>query len=84
MCIRDSYITASAEIRAHRRWLEVGGDEAQVLAEVIERDARDMGRAEAPLRAASDAQVIDTTDLSIAAAVETAIQLISHVFPGSQ
>lgn len=78
------YITASAEIRAHRRWLEVGGDEAQVLAEVIERDARDMGRAEAPLRAASDAQVIDTTDLSIAAAVETAIQLISHVFPGSQ
>ena len=37
------YVTASPEVRAHRRWLEVGGDEAQVLAEVKERDARDMG-----------------------------------------
>ena len=44
------YVTASAEVRAHRRWLELGGDEARVLAEVIERDARDMGRAEAPLK----------------------------------
>ena len=47
------YVTASPEVRAQRCWLEVGGDEAQVLAEVRERDARDMGRADALLRAAS-------------------------------
>lgn len=74
------YVTASPEIRAHRRWLEVGGDEAQVLAEVIERDARDMHRADAPLRAAPDAHVIDTSDMTIDSAVETAIALISRDF----
>ncbi len=60
------YVTASAEVRAHRRWLEVGGDEAQVLAEVRERDARDMGRADAPLKAAEDAVMIDTSLMAIA------------------
>ena len=71
------YVTASAEIRAHRRWLEVGGDSAQVLAEVKERDARDMDRADAPLRAASDAIVIDTSDLVIADAIDAACAVIS-------
>jgi cytidylate kinase len=70
------YVTASPEVRAHRRWLEVGGDEPQVLAEVRERDARDTGRADAPLRAAADALVIDTTDLSIDAAVAAAIAAV--------
>lgn len=66
------YVTASAQVRAHRRWLEVGGDEAQVLAEVKERDARDMGRADAPLRAAKDAVVIDTSEMDIDQAVDIA------------
>ncbi len=70
------YVTASAPVRAHRRWLEVGGDEARVLAEVIERDARDMGRADAPLRAAPDAVILDTTDLSIDAAVAQAVAAV--------
>ena len=70
------YVTASAEIRAHRRWLEVGGDEARVLAEVNERDARDMGRADAPLRAAKDAVVIDTSELVIAEAVAAACGVV--------
>lgn len=70
------YVTASPEVRAHRRWLEAGGDEAQVLAEVKERDARDMGRADAPLRAAVDAVVIDTSDLGIDEAVEAACALV--------
>jgi cytidylate kinase len=70
------YITASPEVRAHRRWLEVGGDEARVLAEVRERDARDMGRADAPLRAAEDALVIDTTAMGIEAAVEAACLMV--------
>lgn len=71
------YVTSSAEVRAHRRWLEVGGDPAQVLAEVLERDARDMGRAEAPLRPAEDAILIDTTDLSVEAAVALATAAVS-------
>lgn len=72
------YITASAEVRAHRRWLEVGGDEAQVLAEVKERDARDMGRADAPLRAATDAVVIDTSEMGIDEAVEAACNMVAE------
>ena len=70
------YVTASAEVRAHRRWLEVGGDEARVLAEVIERDARDMGRAEAPLKPAVDAVVLDTSEMAIEAAVAAAVALV--------
>lgn len=75
------YVTASPEVRAHRRWLEVGGDESLVLAEVKERDARDMGRSDAPLRAAKDALIIDTSTLSIEAAVEMAIQAIQAAQP---
>jgi CMP/dCMP kinase len=71
------YVTASAEVRAHRRWLEVGGEEARVLAEVRERDARDMGRVDAPLKAAADAVVIDTSTMGIAEAVEAACGLVA-------
>lgn len=75
------YVTASAEIRARRRWLEVGGDQAPeslaaILAQVTDRDARDMGRADAPLRPAQDAVVIDTTAMSIDAAVARAISVV--------
>ena len=70
------FVTASAEVRAHRRWLEVGGDEGQVLAEVIDRDRRDAERATAPLRPAEDAVLLDTTELSIDAAVHKAIGAI--------
>ena len=71
------YVTASPEIRAHRRWLEVGGDEARVLAEVKERDARDMGRADAPLRAAVDAVTIDTSTMAIDEAVAVACAVVA-------
>jgi len=70
------YVTASPEVRAHRRWLELGGDQAQVLAEVKERDARDMGRADAPLRPAPDAVLIDTSSMSIGEAVEFAAGVV--------
>jgi cytidylate kinase len=75
------YVTASPEVRAHRRWLEVGGDESRVLAEVKERDARDMGRADAPLRAAEDALVIDTSELGIDEAVARAIAAVTGRLP---
>ncbi|WP_136683607.1 (d)CMP kinase [Falsirhodobacter xinxiangensis] len=70
------FVTASALVRAHRRWLEVGGDEAEVLAQVIERDARDAERATAPMVAAPDALLLDTTELSISAAIEMAVEAI--------
>ena len=71
------YVTASAEIRAHRRWLEVGGDEAEVLAQVKERDARDMARTDAPLKAAMDAVVIDTSGMTVDEAVEAASAIVA-------
>jgi len=75
------YITASPEVRARRRWLELGGAAAAVLAEVLaevnERDARDMGRADAPLRPAADAVVIDTSAMAIDEAVRRACALVA-------
>ena len=75
------YVTASADVRAERRYLELSakGDpstRAQVLADVKARDARDMERVEAPLKPADDAVTIDTSDLSIEAAVALAITVI--------
>ena len=76
------YVTASAEVRARRRWLEVGGDAAPeafetILAQVKDRDARDMGRADAPLRPAEDAVQIDTSAMTIDEAVARAIALVA-------
>ena len=70
------YVTATAEVRAHRRWREVGGDAAQVLAEVVERDQRDMERATAPLRPADDAVLLDTSLMTIDEGVQTAVDVI--------
>ncbi|MBT5822182.1 MAG: (d)CMP kinase [Rhodobacteraceae bacterium] len=75
------FVTASAEVRAERRYLELSakGDPStrgQVLADVQARDERDMNRAEAPLKPASDAILIDTSELSIEAAVASAIAAI--------
>jgi cytidylate kinase len=72
------YVTASATVRAHRRWLEVGGSEAEVLAEVMERDERDSRRASAPLRAAPDAIVLDTSEMTVDEAVARAIAAVNE------
>ena len=76
------FVTASAEVRAERRYLELvsKGHEVSreaVLADVKERDARDMERAEAPLKPAADAVVIDTSEMSIDEAVTEAIAAIN-------
>jgi cytidylate kinase len=47
-----------------------------VLADIHARDARDSGRSAAPLVQASDAALLDTSNLSIAAAVAAAIALV--------
>lgn len=71
------FITASVEERARRRHDELRrrGDApiyAVVLEELRERDRRDQERAVAPLRAASDAWVVDTTELDVDAAFAAA------------
>lgn len=75
------YVTASADVRAHRRWMELGGDASQILAEVIARDARDMGRSDAPLRAADDAITLDTSALTIEAATARAVAAVEAKLP---
>jgi cytidylate kinase len=78
------FVTASAEVRAHRRWLELSEaghtvDQAQVLADVKLRDDRDSNRAEAPLRPAEDAIILDTSEMSVQEAIEAAVNKITHV-----
>ncbi len=75
------FVTASAEVRAARRYLELsqnGHDVTReaVLEDVKARDARDMNRAEAPLKPAEDAVLIDTSDLGIEAAIAAAVAAI--------
>ncbi|MDB5554403.1 MAG: cmk [Rhizobium sp.] len=75
------YVTASPDVRAIRRYEEIlahGGkaDPATVLADITRRDARDMGRADSPLRAAEDAHLIDTSTMSIEAAFQAARAII--------
>ncbi|MGC3939291.1 (d)CMP kinase [Roseobacter sp. EG26] len=75
------FVTASAEVRADRRFAELAASgsaisRAQVLADVKERDARDRDRAEAPLKPAADAILIDTSDMDIDTAVAEAIAAI--------
>ena len=77
------YVTASPETRARRRALEMAErgtdiDEAEVLADIRRRDARDMARTDSPLRPAPDAYLLDTTDLDIEAAFRAAVDYVSR------
>jgi cytidylate kinase len=72
------FVTATPEVRAKRRLLELEarGEPATydgVLAVIRDRDARDAGRASAPMRPADDAILLDTTDLDIEAAFDAAV-----------
>ena len=71
------FVTASDSARAHRRWLELTGTghditENEVFRNIQERDARDASRDTAPMVAAKDAVVLDTSDMTIEQAVEAA------------
>ncbi|MEM7643633.1 MAG: d(CMP) kinase [Pseudomonadota bacterium] len=75
------YVTASPEMRAERRFRELseGGHDVtwdSVLQAVRERDTRDMGRADAPLKAAPDAAVLDTSAMDADAAIGAAVALV--------
>jgi cytidylate kinase len=69
------FLTASPESRARRRLLQHGFDTdpaavAEAAAELAERDRRDAGREVAPLRQASDALTLDTTELNFTEQVD--------------
>jgi CMP/dCMP kinase len=75
------FVMASAEVRAHRRYEEMLSrgldvDYDNILADIRLRDDRDAGRVEAPLKAAADAILLDTGDLTIGAAVQAAIAAV--------
>ena len=81
------FVTASAEVRAARRHLELTGKGLavtydEVLADQLARDARDTGRADAPLTQAPDAMLIDTSDMTIEQAVARAIAEIESRMRG--
>ena len=75
------FVDARPEVRAHRRWLELSAagaapPEAEILADIEARDARDRNRAVAPLRPAPDACLLDTSNLDIDAAFAAALALV--------
>ncbi|QLC24667.1 (d)CMP kinase [Parasphingopyxis algicola] len=75
------FVTASAEARAERRYkdelkTDPEADFAAILADIEDRDRRDSERASAPLKRADDADLLDTTNLTISAAVQRAIALV--------
>jgi cytidylate kinase len=75
------YVTASPEVRAARRLRDIegrGGSAAfdQILADILRRDERDMGRADSPLRPAADAHLLDTSQMSIETAFQTARAIV--------
>lgn len=77
------FVTASAESRAERRFQELrarGVDtiKPRVLAEMAERDRRDSERAAAPLKAAPDAWLLDTSDMDADAAFAAALAFIER------
>ena len=75
------FVTAAVEVRAQRRYQEqiARGEPVtpeRVLETIKARDARDMGRKDAPLKQAADAILLDTTEMGIEQAFAAALQLI--------
>lgn len=75
------YVTASAAVRAERRWREIlerGGktDYEIILADIERRDARDMARADSPLKPAADAHLLDTSEMDIETAFRAARAIV--------
>ena len=77
------FLTASVEVRALRRYLELmendeSADLEQIKAQIKERDERDMNRAISPLKQADDAVLVDTSDLTIDEVVERILSIIDE------
>ena len=75
------FVTARPETRALRRWKQLEGqgegvNYEEVLADIRRRDERDSGRAEAPLVAAPDAVLLDTSEMTIDEAADAARRIV--------
>lgn len=75
------FLSASAEVRAKRRFLELqeqGGSDSyeEVLRDMIERDYRDMHRRIAPLKQADDAVLLDTSELSLEDSIAALLKIV--------
>ena len=80
------YLEASPEVRAQRRAAErrASGapvEEASVLTELVSRDRRDEERNDSPLRAADNADRLNTDDMNIEEAVEAVLRIAEHRLP---
>ena len=83
------YVTASAEVRARRRTDELVAkgraiEFDRILSEIRARDARDAGRAVAPLAQAADAHLLDTTDMDIETAFRAAVDIVERARAGRE
>ncbi len=81
------FVTASPDKRAQRRALELRGrgetvDYAEVLADIRRRDERDSGRSSAPLVAAADSVLLDTSELDVEGAVAAARAIVELALAG--
>lgn len=77
------FLTASAEVRAKRRYDELlakgmQADYNQVLEEMIQRDYQDSHRAIAPLKQADDAVLVDTSDMNLEQVIETLDNIVKE------
>lgn len=75
------FVTASPEVRARRRFLELQAKgenlpEAEVLADIRRRDERDSSRGVAPLKIAPDAHLLDTTGMDVDAVLKSAVAFV--------
>ncbi len=74
------YITASAEVRALRRYAELRGKGElvayhTVLDDIVERDYNDMHRAASPLKRAEDAHLVDTSNMTLKQVLDEVVRL---------
>ena len=81
------FVVADPKVRARRRTMEAKArgeeaDEAEVLADIIQRDERDKNRPIAPLKPAADAYLLDNSQLDIEGGVRAAIDIIEAVRAG--
>jgi cytidylate kinase len=81
------FVTASPQVRARRRHDEMtangkGTSYETILADIEKRDARDMGRADSPLKPAADAHLLDTSQMDIEAAFSAAKMIIEDRLAG--
>ena len=78
------YVDASPEIRAERRYLQlreqdVDADFQEILSALVERDHQDKSRSIAPLRAAEDAIIIDTGNMSIDEVMQHLLENVDRI-----